>query len=83
MSISVIQHMYAHYPQLRGPYGLTCSFNLSTDPSWFPQHYYALDIGITQLMIENSLSELTWNLMKKSPVIKRGLKQAGFSGGWL
>jgi hypothetical protein len=83
MSVAVIEHMRDHYPRLLGRYGFTCSFNLSTDPAWFPEHYYALDIGISQLMIENSLTELTWNLMKKSPVIKRGLERGGFAGGWL
>jgi hypothetical protein len=34
-------------------------------------------------MIENHHTGLLWNLLRESPVIRRGLKRAGFSGGWL
>jgi hypothetical protein len=34
-------------------------------------------------MCENFRSQLVWNVMKKSPYIRRGLERAGFSGGWL
>ncbi|MGH9456898.1 MAG: glucoamylase family protein [Thermoanaerobaculia bacterium] len=45
------------------------------------------DLGIDQgpivLMIENYRSGLIWDVMKKNPHIVRGLRRAGFSGGWL
>jgi hypothetical protein len=34
-------------------------------------------------MIENHRSGLVWNTMKKNEHIRRGLRRAGFTGGWL
>ncbi len=34
-------------------------------------------------MIENHRSGLIWQVMRGNPHIQRGLKQAGFTGGWL
>jgi len=34
-------------------------------------------------MIENYRSELVWREMRESPYIIRGLRRAGFTGGWL
>src|SRR5258706_4630174 len=35
------------------------------------------------MMIENHRTGLLWNLMRRSPYIWRGLRKAGFTGGWL
>ena len=35
------------------------------------------------MMIENYLISFLWDLMKRCPHIVRGLKRAGFRGGWL
>ncbi len=50
---------------------------------WFDDDYLGIDQGPIVLMIENYRSELIWNVMKKNPHITRGLRRAGFSGGWL
>jgi hypothetical protein len=34
-------------------------------------------------MIENFQTELIWQLMRQSEPIIRGLRRAGFEGGWL
>jgi hypothetical protein len=34
-------------------------------------------------MLENWRSELVWKTMRKNPYIVRGLRRAGFTGGWL
>jgi hypothetical protein len=34
-------------------------------------------------MIENYRSALIWRVMRTNPYLRRGLEQAGFSGGWL
>jgi hypothetical protein len=34
-------------------------------------------------MIENHLTGLVWNVMRRNPNIVRGLQRAGFTGGWL
>ena len=33
--------------------------------------------------IENHRSELVWRTMRRNPHLVRGLKAAGFTGGWL
>src|SRR5204862_87122 len=35
------------------------------------------------MMIENHRTGLLWNLMQRCPYVWRGLRQAGFSRGWL
>jgi hypothetical protein len=34
-------------------------------------------------MIENHLTGLVWNVMRRNPNIVRGLQRAGFKGGWV
>ncbi len=55
------------------------------DPAqgWFSSDYLGIDQGPIIAMIENYRSGLVWNTMRKSPYIIRGLRRAGFSGGWL
>jgi hypothetical protein len=50
---------------------------------WVDGDYLGIDQGPILLMCENFRSQLVWNVMKKSPYIRRGLERAGFSGGWL
>lgn len=50
---------------------------------WFDGDYLGIDQGPIVLMIENHRSELVWRTMKKNPHIIRGLRRAGFTGGWL
>jgi hypothetical protein len=77
------------YPEMTSEYGFKCSFNPtfrdgdSSEKGWISKGYYGLDQGPVVLMIENYLSELLWNLMKRCPYIANGLRRAGFSGGWL
>ena len=57
----------------------------TVDPSlgWFDVDYLGIDQGPILLMIENYRTQLVWNVMKKNPHIVRGVKRAGFTGGWL
>lgn len=50
---------------------------------WTSEGEFALDQGITVLMIENFRTGLLWRLMRNSPSIRTGLQRAGFRGGWL
>lgn len=50
---------------------------------WFNRDYLGIDQGPIVLMIENHRSGLIWDVMRKNPHIVRGLRRAGFSGGWL
>jgi hypothetical protein len=77
-------------------YGFIDSFNptLSIDANvqeghivpgvgWFDTDYLGIDQGPIVAMIENHRTELIWKTMRKNPHIVRGLKRAGFAGGWL
>jgi NADPH:quinone reductase-like Zn-dependent oxidoreductase len=70
------------HPGLRGEYGLRASLN-PTFGDWISPLNYGLDSGPIVIMIENHRTGLLWNLMRRSPYIWRGLRQAGFTGGWL
>ena len=50
---------------------------------WVSEGHYGLDQGIVVLMIENHRSGLIWQLMRQCPYLVRGLRAAGFRGGWL
>ncbi|HUP46684.1 MAG TPA: glucoamylase family protein, partial [Thermoanaerobaculia bacterium] len=50
---------------------------------WFDNDYLGIDQGPIVTMIENHRSGLIWRLMRQNEHIVRGLKKAGFTGGWL
>jgi hypothetical protein len=50
---------------------------------WFDVDYLGIDQGPIVAMIENYRTELVWKTMRENPHIVRGLKRAGFTGGWL
>lgn len=70
-------------------YGFKSSFNAtfpgeSTDaPGWVSPLHLRINHWPIVLMIENHRSGFAWNLMRRSPYLVRGLRRAGFSGGWL
>jgi hypothetical protein len=95
--IPAAQEMYKKYgSQIYGKYGFLDAFNPSFDydvplhrgkrvrgSGWVASDYLGIDQGPIICMIENYRSELIWNVMKRNPNIVRGLKRAGFEGGWL
>jgi hypothetical protein len=50
---------------------------------WVAGDYLGIDQGAMLAMIENYRSALIWRVMRKNLHLRRGLEQAGFSGGWL
>jgi hypothetical protein len=50
---------------------------------WFDTDYLGIDQGPILAMTENLRSELVWRTLRRNPHIVRGLRAAGFSGGWL
>ena len=71
------------------PYGFEATFN-PTFPSdsgkpcgWVSPRNFGLNDGPVVLMIENYRTGLLWKLMRRCPYLIRGLKRAGFRGGWL
>ena len=50
---------------------------------WVAPACFGIDQGLVVMMIENARSGLVWELMRKSSMVKRGLKRLGFAGAWL
>ncbi|MGQ0721856.1 MAG: glucoamylase family protein [Candidatus Eiseniibacteriota bacterium] len=50
---------------------------------WFDTDWLGIDQGPILAMIENHESGLIWRTMRGNPHLVRGLRRAGFSGGWL
>ena len=72
-----------------GPYGFKATFNptfarkSAQATLWVSPYHLGLNQGPIVLMIENYRSGLLWRLMRQCPYLVRGLRRAGFSGGWL
>jgi hypothetical protein len=87
--LPTIEHMIAEYPEIVNEHGFRCSFNPTyrlvpgCGDGWISEGYYAIDQGPKVLMIENDRSGMLWELMKRCPYLVRGLRRAGFRGGWL
>jgi NADPH:quinone reductase-like Zn-dependent oxidoreductase len=79
---STLEELLRVYPNLRSEHGLRASLN-PTFGDWISPLCYGLDQGPIVMMIENHRSGLLWDLMRRSPYIWRGLRKAGFDGGWL
>ncbi len=83
--------------QILNRYGFVDAFNPTlTDPGvsvqhgritagvgWFDGDQLGIDQGPIVAMIENYRSELVWRTLRNNPYIVRGLRRAGFTGGWL
>jgi len=97
LAIPAMREMSTRYgTNLYSQYGFLDAFNPTlrtteklkhgrVDPAqgWFDIDYLGIDEGPIVAMIENYRSELVWKTMRSNPHIIRGLKRAGFSGGWL
>ncbi|HVI04657.1 MAG TPA: glucoamylase family protein, partial [Sphingomicrobium sp.] len=57
----------------------------SVDPKygWLARDYLGIDQGPILLQAANYRSDFIWRHMRQVPAIRRGLKLAGFTGGWL
>jgi hypothetical protein len=79
-----------------GPYGFVDALNPTLDVptrvqhgtvvpglGWFDGDRLGIDQGPILAMIENHRSGLVWKTLRKNPHIVRGLRVAGFTGGWL
>ncbi|MDQ6802204.1 MAG: Tat pathway signal protein [Acidobacteriota bacterium] len=84
ISIAAIQEMQRRYgSRLYREYGFADAFNPTFQSGWFDADYLGIDQGPIIAMIENYRSGLVWEKMKKNPHVIRGLRRAGFTGGWL
>jgi hypothetical protein len=85
-ALSAVRSMHRRYPEMMPSQRYASSFNpslVSAGHEWVSKGQFGLDQGIVVMMIENYRTELIWRLMRACPYIGRGLRQAGFSGGWL
>ncbi|HEY1448654.1 MAG TPA: glucoamylase family protein, partial [Caulobacteraceae bacterium] len=90
-----MKRQYGDY--ILGPYGFIDAFNPSFDfddaqprigrripgVGWIGPDYLGIDQGPILAMMENWRSGLIWKVMRRNPHIVRGLRRAGFAGGWL
>ena len=98
IALPAVEEMYRRYAaRLFGTYGFLDAFNPTlrrtdvalhhgrVDPElgWFDRDYLGIDQGPVVAMIENHRSGLVWKTMRENPHVVRGLKRAGFTGGWL
>jgi hypothetical protein len=72
---------------MHDPSGFKTTFN-ATFPvegasCWVSPYHCGIDQGPIALMIENYRTGLIWDVMRRSAPIERGLRRAGFRGGWL
>jgi hypothetical protein len=87
--LAALQHFNDVYPETTSEYGFKCSFNPTFTAGdqarrgWIAKGYYGLDQGPIVMMIENYRTGFLWDLMKGCPLIREGLRRAGFTGGWL
>ena len=98
IATDALMHMRERYGEaLYTPYGFKDAFNptfaryarksrhgtVVRGAGWVADDYLGIDQGPILLMIENHRSGLIWETLKHHPVIFRGLRRAGFEGGWL
>ncbi len=87
--LPTLRNFNEQYPEMTSKYGFKCSFNptfISAQQDvrgWISKGYYGLDQGPVVIMIENYRTSFFWELMKRCPYVLKGLRHAGFTGGWL
>jgi hypothetical protein len=81
---AVLELHHRYGDKIYSTYGFYDAFNPSFgDDGWYDQVYLGIDQGPILAMLENYRSGLIWRVMRANPYVQRGLKRAGFSGGWL
>lgn len=98
IAIPAVDEMLRRYgDHLFAKYGFLDSFNptlrleifplqhgrIEPGLAWFDGDYLGIDQGPILAMIENYRSGLVWRTMRANPHLVRGLRRAGFRGGWL
>lgn len=95
--VAVLRAMRERYGEnVYGRYGFLDALNPTLDvetashhgrvvpgTGWFDTDYLGIDQGPILAMIENQRSGLVWKTLRKNPHLVRGLRRAGFRGGWL
>ena len=97
IALPALASMYERYGRaIYGRYGFFAfnqSFTFSDVPigngrlvpglGWVDTDYLGIELGPLLAMIGNARGELVWKSMRGHPALQRGLRLAGFTGGWL
>ena len=83
-----IHYMVGHLKPQHEEYGFKATFNPTfrgdgSPDGWISPWHFGLNQGHIVLMVENYRSGLLWRLLRGCPYLVRGLRKAGFRGGWL
>lgn len=80
-----VRALLAHHPGTVRAGRFVSGYNpsLLDQGGWISPGVFGLDQGIVVMMLENYRSGLIWKLMRNCEPVARGLKLAGFEGGWL
>lgn len=70
------------------PYGFKATFNQTYQSSknsfgWISPSHIGINQGPIVIMTENYRNQFLWRLMRNCPYLIKGLKRAGFTGGYL
>ncbi|OWK29267.1 glucoamylase family protein [Sphingomonas dokdonensis] len=57
--------------------------NVSVEHGWVARNYLAMNQAPIILQAANHRSDFVWKVLRDSPIVRRGLSRAGFTGGWL
>jgi len=87
--LPTIEHFRVLQLHTGNRYGFKASFN-ATYPAdrhhavgWVSPYHFGINEGPTVLAIANHLDDAVWRLTRRSAPLVRGLRRAGFAGGWL
>lgn len=97
IAIPALMAIKQRYPHTWGRYGFWDAFNPSFNypdvkllhgriepgKGWVDTDMLGIDQGPLLAMMGNHRGELVWSVMRKNAHLVRGLKRAGFTGGWL
>lgn len=97
IAIPALMAIKQRYPHTWGRYGFWDAFNPSFNypdvklthgriepgKGWVDTDMLGIDQGPLLAMMGNHNGELIWRVMRKNAHLVRGLKRAGFTGGWL
>ena len=97
IAIPALMAIKQRYPHTFGRYGFWDAFNPSFNfpdvrlthgriepgKGWVDTDMLGIDQGPLLAMMGNHRGELVWQAMRKNAHLVKGLKRAGFTGGWL
>ncbi len=75
---ALMEYLHRQHPQTWGKYGFFDAYNLDVTPPWYSRDTYAIDKGLSLLMLENYLTRLVWDVYTNSPFIRRALEILNF-----